>query len=122
MRLGTFVAALALGFAVATPGEAQRRADPLIGAEYGPPDVGVSSARTPLPPVAPPPCSSGPGREIVLGALFGVVVSGTIVFFAAVGRAASTMGRDRINGTPYVVGGALLGAALGVASYNRRCG
>lgn len=122
MRLGTFVAVLALGLTVATPGEAQRRADRLIDVEYAPPDVGVSSARAPLPPVAPPPCSGGPGREIVLGALFGVVVSGTIVFFAAVGRAASTMGRDRVNGTPYVVGGALLGAVLGVASYNRRCG
>ena len=122
MRLLSFAAALVLGFTIATPGEAQQRPSPLLDVNYAPPELGATNDRGAFPPVAPPPCSAGPGRDIALGALFGAVGGATVVFFVAVGRAANTLGRDRVNGTPYVVGGALLGAGAGIASWNRRCG
>jgi hypothetical protein len=122
MRLLPLAVALILGLTVATTGEAQYRATPSLDVEYAPPDIGPLRDRGVLPPVAPPPCSSGPGRDIVLGALFGTVVAGTVVFVISLGRAAKSLGRDRVNGTPYVVAGALAGAVIGVVDWRRRCG
>ncbi|HRN52192.1 MAG TPA: hypothetical protein PK788_01720 [Gemmatimonadaceae bacterium] len=124
------LAIVVLLLGVSTRGDAQQMRAPLVGEAFVAPALGPLHDRSGLPsslassltaPLAPPECWKGPVQEVVVGAALGALFGAVIVFVASVQRTVSTMGHDRLNGTPIVVGGAVLGGVAGIASWRRRC-
>ena len=124
------LAIVVLLLGVSTGGDAQQLRAPLVGEAFVAPALGPLHERSGLPsslasslaaPLAPPECSEGPAKQVIAGAAVGALIGAVVVFFASVRHAVSTMGHDRLNGRPIVVGGALLGGVAGIASWRRRC-
>lgn len=70
----------------------------------------------------PGPCRGTLASAAVGGAVFGALIGALISFFVALRTTVNSMGHERFNGTPLIVGGAVLFGFLSANSWQRRCG